>query len=146
MSESRWERYRDVSVGDVFVSGPVVQCRSSFRHFFTKNSFWRCSLAQSEKFLDLGTVTRPPSSIYARVNCSVIRDWCTRVQGIRETCFDDHAISGFRRLSTTPDHTTPAYSGIRRQTYLFKCSSETSQGHISETTRWIFFFKRWKFR
>ena len=36
---------------------------------------------QSEKFLDLGTVTRPLSSIYARVNCSVIRDWCTRVQG-----------------------------------------------------------------
>ena len=28
------------------------------------------------------------------------------------------------------------------KTYLFKCSSETSQGHISETTRWIFFFER----
>ena len=36
---------------------------------------------QSEKFLDLGTVMRPPSSIYARVNCFVIRDWYTRVQG-----------------------------------------------------------------
>ena len=35
---------------------------------------------------------------------------------------------------------------IRRQTSLFKCSSEKSQGHISETTRWIFIFKRWKFR
>ena len=26
-------------------------------------------LPQSEKFLDLGTVTRPPGNIYARVNC-----------------------------------------------------------------------------
>ena len=36
------------------------------------------SLSQSEKFLDLGTVTRPPSNIYARLNCSAIRDRCTR--------------------------------------------------------------------
>ena len=67
-------------------------------------------------------------------------------KGTRETCFDDHGFSGFRRKSTTPDHTTPAYSGIRRQTSLFKCNSENSQGHISETTRWIFILKRWKFR
>ena len=33
----------------------------------------------SEKFLDLGTLTRPPSNIYARVNWSVIRGRCTRV-------------------------------------------------------------------
>ena len=46
----------------------------------------------------------------------------------------------------TPDHTAPAYSGIRRQTSLFKCNSENSQGHISETRRWIFIFKRWKCR
>ena len=51
-------------------------------------------------------------------------------KGTRETCFDDHGFSGFRRKSTTPDHTTPAYSGIRRQTSLFKCNSENSQGHI----------------
>ena len=117
------------------------------RIFSSLSSFKGHVHQPAEKFRDLGTVTRPPSSIYARVNCSIIRDWCTRVQGhISENCFDDHGFSGFRRKSTTPDHTTPVYSGIRRQTYLFKCSSETSQGHISETTRWIFFFKRWKFR
>ena len=48
---------------------------------------------QSEKFLDLGTVTRPPSSIYARVNCFVICNWCTRVQG--------HPRNLFRRVLTT---------------------------------------------
>ena len=57
---------------------------------------------QSEKFLDLGTVTRPPSSIYARVNCFVMRDWCTRVQG--------HPRNLFRRpwnfgLSSLKHHT-----------------------------------------
>ena len=98
---------------------------------------------QPEKFLDLGTVTRPPSSIYARVNCFVIRDWCTRVQG--------HPRNLFRRpwnfgLSSQKHHTWPYHASVLWQTYLFKCSSETSEGHISETTRWIFFFKRWKFR
>ena len=43
----------------------------------------------------------------------------------------------FCRNCTTPDHTTPAYSGIRRQNSLFKCSNENSQGHISEKTLWI---------
>ena len=66
-------------------------------------------LEQSEKFLDLGTVTRPPSSIYARVNCSVIRDWCTRVQG--------HPRNLFRRtwnfgLSSLKPHTWPYHASV----------------------------------
>ena len=65
--------------------------------------------AQSEKFLDLGTVTRPPSSIYARVNCLVIRDWCTRVQG--------HPRNLFRRpwnfgLSSLKHHTWPYHASV----------------------------------
>ena len=64
---------------------------------------------QSEKFLDLGTVTRPPSSIYARVNCFVIRDWCTRVQG--------HPRNLFRRpwnfgLSSLKHHTWPYHASV----------------------------------
>ena len=64
---------------------------------------------QSEKFLDLGTVTRPPSSIYARVTCFVIRDWCTRVQG--------HQRNLFRRpwnfgLSSLKHHTWPYHASV----------------------------------
>ena len=64
---------------------------------------------QSEKFLDLGTVTRPPSSIYARVNCFVIRDLCTRVQG--------HPRNLFRRpwnfgLSSQKHHTWPYHASV----------------------------------
>ena len=36
-------------------------------------------------------------------------------KGTRETWFDDHGFSGFRRKSTTPDHTTPAYSNFSFQ-------------------------------
>ena len=59
-------------------------------------------LAQSEKFLDQGTVTRPPSNIYARVNCSVIRDRCTRVQGHPRNLFQRPWIFG---LSSLKHHT-----------------------------------------
>ena len=87
---------------------------------------------------------RPPiAHIYARVNCSAIRVGALAYKGDRKTCFDDHGFSGFCLSSTTPDHTTPAYSGIRRQTSAFKCSSENPQGNISETTRWIVIFKQW---
>ena len=55
------------------------------------------------------TVTRPPSSIYARVNCSVIRDWCTRVQG--------HPRNLFRRpwnfgLSSPKHNTWPYHASV----------------------------------
>ena len=55
-------------------------------------------LQQSEKFLDQGTVTRPPSSIYARVNWSVIRARCTRVQGHPRNLFRRPWIIGFLSL------------------------------------------------
>ena len=70
----------------------------------------RTVLVQSEKFLDLpvGTVTRPPCSIYARVNCFVIRDWCTRVQG--------HPRNLFRRpwafVAKAPHLTIPRQSTL----------------------------------
>ena len=78
-------------------------------HIDWQPNFWTWQLEQSEKFLDLGTVTWPPSSIYARVNCSVIRDWCTRVQG--------HPRNLFRRpwnfgLSSQKHHTWPYHASV----------------------------------
>ena len=64
---------------------------------------------QSEKFLDLGTVTRPPSNIYARVNCSVIRDRCTRVQGHPWNLFQRPWIFG---LSSLKHHTWPYHASV----------------------------------
>ena len=64
---------------------------------------------QSEKFLDLGTVTRPPSSIYARVNCFVIRDWCTRVQGHPRNLFRRPSNFG---LSSQKHHTWPYHASV----------------------------------
>ena len=57
---------------------------------------------------DLGTVTRP-SSIYARVNCSVIRDWCTRVQGHPRNLFRRPWIFG---LSSLKHHTWPYHASV----------------------------------
>ena len=72
-------------------------------------------LEQSEKFLDLGTVTRPPSSIYARVNCSVIRDWCTRVQGssakLVSTTMEFRAFVAKAPHLTIPRQRTLVYGG-----------------------------------
>ena len=53
----------------------------SVGHWNYRSCAPKVCIQQSEKFLDLGTVTRPPGSIYARVNWSVVRDRCTRVQG-----------------------------------------------------------------
>ena len=68
-------------------------------------------VSQSEKFLDLGTVTRPPSSIYARVNCSVIRDWCTRVQGHPRNLFRRRAFVAKAPHLTIPRQRTLVYGG-----------------------------------
>ena len=57
---------------------------------------------QSEKFLDRGTVTRPPCRIYACVNWSVVRDRCTRVQGHPRNLFRRPWIFG---LSSQKQHT-----------------------------------------
>ena len=81
--------------GPVPYSGPQRDFFAPFedRYFTTQwSAITGPSLIQSEKFLDLGTVTRPPSNIYARVNCSVIRYRCTRVQG--------HLRNLFRRPSS----------------------------------------------
>ena len=64
---------------------------------------------QSEKFLDLGTVTRPPSNIYARVNCSVTSDRCTRVQGHPRNLFRRPWIFG---LSSLKHHTWPYHASV----------------------------------
>ena len=64
---------------------------------------------QSEKFLDLGTVTRPPCSIYARVHWSVVRDWCTRVQGHPRNLFRRPWIFG---LSSQKHHTWPYHASV----------------------------------
>ena len=57
---------------------------------------------QSEKFLDLGTVTRPPCRIYARVTGPSYAIGALAYKGTRETCFDDH---GFFGLSSQKHHT-----------------------------------------
>ena len=93
----------------------------------------------SEKFLNLHSRDHL-AHVSARVKWSVILGRWTRVQGTLQgtpavnqvSDNRDHGFSGFCRWSTTPDHTAPAYSGIRRQTSLVKCSSKNSQGHISE--------------
>ena len=65
----------------------------------------------SEKFLDIGTVTRPPSNIYARLNCSVIRHRCicTRVQGHPRNLFRRPWIFG---LLSTDHHTWPYQASV----------------------------------
>ena len=77
-------------------------CRNNLRIFLFL-------FTQSEKFLDLGTVTRPPSNIYARVNCSVIRDRCTRVQGHPRNLFQRPWIFG---LSSQKHHTWPYHASV----------------------------------
>ena len=73
------------------------------------------AIQQSEKFLDLGTVTRPPSNIYARVNCSVIRYRCTRVQGHPRNLFrrpmDFRAFVAKASHLTMPRQRTLVYGG-----------------------------------
>ena len=98
---------------------------------------------QSEKFLDLGILMRPRSNIYAHVNWSAICGRWSRVQGQPRNLFRRPWI--FRLLSLKHHTwlcTMPEYSGIRTQTSLFKFSSGNSQGHISETTRWIFILNK----
>ena len=58
----------------VHVHVPVVLelCASRWAWVASQMAERTSPIDQSEKFLDLGTVTRPPSSIYARVNCFVI--------------------------------------------------------------------------
>ena len=58
---------------------------------------------------DLGTVTRPPSNIYARVNCSIIRHRCTRVQGHPRNLFRRPWIFG---LSSLKHHTWPCHASV----------------------------------
>ena len=96
----------------------------SYHSLFKKHdAFHSCTFVkalskfqQSEKFLDLGTVTRAPSNIYARVNCSVIRDRCTRVQGHPRNLFQRPWIFGLssRIKKKAPQPTIP-----RQRTLVF---------------------------
>ena len=61
------------------------------------------------RVVDLGTVTRPPGNIYARVNCSVIRVRCTRVQRHPRNLFRRPWIF---RLSSLKHHTWPYHASI----------------------------------
>ena len=67
------------------------------------------NLKQSDKFLDLGTLTRLPSNIYARVNWSAIRDRCTRIQGHQWNLFRRPWIFGLLSLK---HHISPYHASI----------------------------------
>ena len=130
---------------------------SSFSHRITGLDGWRFRVSydvctqvpfrskhdQSEKFLDLGTVTRPPSSsmLRARKLVRCMRSVHSRKRAPVKLVSTTVDFRAFSRKSTTPDHTTPAYSGIRRQTSLFKCSSENCpRPYLRNDTMFIIHF------
>ena len=113
--EKRSERFFFLT----FVSRPVPiiyipptgnECgRKPIAMYVISGLSWRwckCIDSQSKKFLDLGTLTRPPSNIYTPVNWSVIRGGCTRAQGHRRNLFRRPWIFGLLSIKhrTWPYH------------------------------------------
>ena len=102
--------------------------------------FHGIALLQSEKFLNLGTLTSLPSTVLARKVVRHTRPVCQRKMAPAKLVSTTTDVRAF--VAKAPHltmHAMAAYSGIRRQASLVKCSRENSQGHISETTRWILF-------
>ena len=97
--------------------------------------------------LDLGTVTRPPSNIYARLNCSVIRDRCTRVQGHPRNLFRPPWIFGLfldkAPHLTIPRQRTLVYGG---KLFFSNAAARIPKAISQKQHDGFSFLKRWKFR